>query len=50
MLFINVILLENGLCKFSKCVCVKINIFGFFEFEIVYVKLEEFEVIKVDIY
>lgn len=43
-MLINVILLENGLCKISKCVCKKINIFGFFYLEVVYVKLDEFEV------
>lgn len=42
---VNLILLENGLCKISKCVCVKINIFGYFWVEIVYVKIRDFEVI-----
>lgn len=40
----NATLPDNGLCKTSKRACRKINIFGYFESEIVYVKLEEFEI------
>lgn len=40
----NVTLPENGLCKTSKRACKKTNIFGYFQSEVVYAKLEEFEV------
>lgn len=40
----SVTLPENGLCKTSKRACKKTNIFGFFHSEVVYAKLEEFEI------
>lgn len=42
----NATLPESGLCRTSKRACVKTNIFGYFQSEIVYVKLEEFEVMQ----
>lgn len=41
---------KNGSCKTSKRACAKTNIFGYFQSDVVYVKLEEFEVIHGDTY
>lgn len=40
----NATLPESGLCKTSKRACAKSNIYGFFQSDVVYVKLEEFEI------
>lgn len=40
----NATLPESGLCKTSKRACAKTNIYGFFHSDVVYVKLEEFEI------
>lgn len=43
----NTTLSENGLCKTSKRSCAKTDIFGYFQSDIVYVKMEEFEITDV---
>lgn len=40
----NATLPESGLCRTSKRACAKTNIYGFFQSDVVYVKLEEFEI------